>query len=65
MIAESMGNTNVYTTLNVYTQTMDESMQAAAGQTGRELKSANQVTNLSLRVRLGSLKSCISTVSLF
>ncbi len=32
-----MGNANVYTTLNVYTEAMDESRLAAAHEIGREL----------------------------
>ena len=42
VIAELMGHANVYTTLNVYTQVMDESRRAAAGKIGRELFSIVQ-----------------------
>ena len=37
LIAELMGHANVYTTLNVYTQVMDESRRSAAEQIGNEL----------------------------
>ena len=42
VIAELMGHANVYTTLNVYTQVMDESRRDAAGRIGRELFSIVQ-----------------------
>ena len=42
MIAELMGHANVYTTLNVYTQVMDESRRTAAGKIGNALFSIVQ-----------------------
>ena len=42
VIAELMGHANVYTTLNVYTQVMDESRRTAAGKIGSTLFSIVQ-----------------------
>jgi len=42
VIAELMGHSNVYTTLNVYTQVMDGSLRAAVNKVGEELFSIVQ-----------------------
>ena len=41
-LAELMGHSNVYTTLNVYTQVMDGSLRAAVNKVGEELFSIVQ-----------------------
>ncbi len=42
VIAELMGHSNVYTTLNVYTQVMDGSLRGAVNKVGEELFSIVQ-----------------------